>query len=344
MIEFHNPEIQKYFTPFKYPVPLISGSGKKENFDSKGVDIPFVFQHMDSYYMVYSGFDGTGYQSALAVSRDLVRWNFLSLILKREPQSSRWDKNGGAVTWMLKENDNLWEIPRLGKAAGKYWLVYHSYPGTGYEAGPAEIGLAWCDREDLLEWHRLDAPVLSWKDGAAWESHGLYKACMLRWENKWYLFYNAKNQRENWNEQIGVAVSEDMFHWKRYEGNPILRNSENGWDKTFVADPYVVRDGEKWLCFYYGIGRLDEEDGLYHAEDGLAVSKDLLHWEKVEKPILSHGKKGDFDHHHAHKPAMFFDGKILYHFYCGTCEAAPEFPTQLFGEYRTICMASNRRL
>lgn len=54
---------------------------------------------------------------------------------------------------MIKESDSLWDVPRLRKEDGRYWLVYHSYPGTGYESGPAEIGLAWCEDEELLDWH-----------------------------------------------------------------------------------------------------------------------------------------------------------------------------------------------
>ncbi len=90
---------------------------------------------------------------------------------------------------------------------------------------------------------------------------GLYKACVIWEKDMWYLFYNAKNKENgNWNEQIGVAFSKDLLHWERYAGNPVLRNGKNKWDCTFVADPYVVKDGDIWLCFYYGIGLMDPED------------------------------------------------------------------------------------
>ncbi len=340
MISNSDKSIQKYLTPYRYSRPVVHGSGKKGAFDEKSVDIPFVFWHQGRYYMIYTGYDGIGYQSALASSNDLIHWRFQGLILKRCPKSTRWDKNGGAVTWVLKSDDRFAAMPKLRKVEGRYWLIYHSYPGEGYEDGAAEIGMAWCEDEKLLEWHYLDQPIFSWKDGKSWEAGGLYKACMIEKGGFWYLFYNAKNKAEHWKEQIGMAVSKDFFHWQRIEGNPILKNSQNGWDQTFVSDPYILRDGDKWLCFYYGIGK-QEEDGLYHAEEGLAVSEDLLHWEKVEAPILRHGAEGAFDHHHAHKPAIFYENGILYHFYCATCQASPEYPTELFGEYRTICVAAS---
>ena len=165
MIAASDERLRRFETPYHYPRPVLHGSGKPGSFDEKAVDIPFVFWHLGKYYMVYSGFDGIGYQSALAVSEDLVNWEYQGLILKRQTGSGRWDENGGAVTWMIKESDDLYTVPKLGKVDGKYWLVYHSYPGNGYEAGAAEIGLAWTEDETLLTWHFLDQPVFSWKDG-----------------------------------------------------------------------------------------------------------------------------------------------------------------------------------
>ena len=162
-------------------------------YDAKGVDIPFVCWHNNQFYMLHTGFDGIGYQSALAVSDDLLHWEQKGIILKREEGSARWDAIGGAATWMIKESDNFEDLPTLKKIDGKYWMVYHSYPQNGYEAGPAEIGLAWCEEEDLMTWHRLDAPVFSWKDGGDWEKGGLYKACIVYFHDTWYMFYNAKS-------------------------------------------------------------------------------------------------------------------------------------------------------
>lgn len=152
MIELTDPKIQKYLTPYRYEKPVLHGSGMLGAFDEKAVDIPFVFWHQNKYYMLYTGFDGKGYQSALATSDDLLHWEHKGIILKRNLDSDRWDRIGGAATWMIKENDDFNQIPKLGKVDGKYWLVYHSYPSTGYESGPAEIGLAWTEDEELLDW------------------------------------------------------------------------------------------------------------------------------------------------------------------------------------------------
>ena len=97
MIAINDERIQKYLTPYRYPEPILQGSGEKGAFDEKAVDIPFVFWHGGRFHMLYTGFDGQGYQSALAVSDDLIHWTHKGVILKRDLDSGRWDRVGGAA-------------------------------------------------------------------------------------------------------------------------------------------------------------------------------------------------------------------------------------------------------
>lgn len=334
------PEIQAYLTPYKYSEPVLTGSGAEGAFDEKSVDIPFVFRHQNQFYMMYTGYDGKGYQTALATSDDLLHWKHKGVILGRLPEDSpRWDRVGAAGTWIIKESDNLYDVPRLKKVDGKYWLVYHSYPSVGYEAGPAQISLAWCEDEELLDWHRLEKPVFSPEDGGEWEQGGLYKACIIEHEGTWYMFYNAKDTQKRWIEQTGMAKSKDLMHWERCPENPILKvRPEESWCSRFLSDPYIVKDGDTFLNFFFGY------DGkvFKHAQDGLALSKDLVHWEQVEEPIVPNGEEGAIDEGHAHKAAIFYYEGRLYHFYCATRPWREGDPTKIFEEFRTIAVASNQ--
>lgn len=329
----------RYLTPYKLGRPVLQGSGIPGTFDSQAVDIPFVFRHHGKFHMVYTGFDGRGYQSALAVSDDLLHWTHKGMILGRLENSDRWDRVGAGVTWLIKEKDSLFETPRLKKIDGKYWLVYHSYPGEGYEEGPAEIGLAWTQDEELLDWHRLDKPVFSWRDGEEWECGGLYKGCIVDGGDGWnYLLYNAKNAIPRWNEQMGVARSRDLFHWERMLKHPAIPVSADGWDSRFVSAPTIVRDGDLWLDFFFGY------DGMKykHAMQGLAYSSDLIHWTKHPDPILQNGAPGELDANHAHKASLFYWDGTLYHFYCATRSYQPGDPAEALGEFRTITVAASK--
>lgn len=336
MISNASDAIQKYLTPFKYGKPVIAGSGREGAFDRCSVDIPFVFYHQGKFWMMYTGYDGTGYQTAFATSRNLLDWEFRSLVLKRS-DSAAWDSIGASGTWIIKESDDIFDLPRLKKIYGKYWMIYHSYPAAGYETGPAEIGLAYTEDEDLLEWHRFEKPVFSWRNGAKWECGGLYKASVIQYKDMFYMFYNAKTRGSSWVEQTGVAMSHDLLEWERYKGNPVLKITDGGWDSKFLSDPCIVRDKGLWLNFYFAYD-------MKHAQEGLAISKDLFNWEKVENPIVRSGEPGELDETHAHKAAMVFHEHALYHFYCAVRPCREGDATNVHGEFRTISVACSKQL
>lgn len=239
-----------YATPYKYGKLVLVASPGKDAFDCRSVDCPFVFQNDGVFYMTYIGWDGTGYQTGLASSSDLLQWRKLGLILRRDPNSPITRFNV-AMNWILRES-TLRSPGRLRKVRGRFLGVYHAYPNPGYESGPAVIGL--CRSDDLRRWE-VEPPCLNPAEGAEWERGGLYKPCLVEQGGTYYLFYNAKNEGERgWREQTGVAVSTDLKSWKRYEGNPILPNGgARSWDEIFASDPCVLIDGSRWVMFYYGL-------------------------------------------------------------------------------------------
>ncbi|UQZ81835.1 Glycosyl hydrolases family 43 [Paenibacillus konkukensis] len=329
--------IQPYLTPYKWGKPVLTGSGIPGRFDYNAVDCPFVFQHNSRFYMMYVGFDGTGYQTALATSGDLLHWEHLSVILRRG-EGSDWDSVNIAGTWMMKEN-RLTAPPVLKKWNNKYWLVYHAYPHTGYEEGSAKIGIAWTEDEDLLTWHRCSEPILAPEDGADWEKGGLYKECLVEHEGRFYLFYNAKNKNKGrWIEQTGVAFSSDLKHWERYEHNPVLPVTPEEWDSGFASDPCVLLNGDEWVMYYFGFN-------YKKAQEGLALSRDLLNWQKHPDPIITVGEEGGIDSIFAHKPSVITHQGVLYHFYCSCRPYREGDPTCNYGkEFRTITVATSHEL
>lgn len=307
-------DINEYLTPYKYGKAVIEQ--KKGEFSELGVDCPFLFRHNGKFYMMYIGFDGIGYQTALSTSDDLLNWKEEGIILKRGSHKD-WDKVGMAGVWILK-NCDLYGDNELLKIDGKYWMFYHSYPDEGYECGAAHVGLAYTDDESLLNWHFVDEPVFSPSKGENWDSGGLYKTAVIRHDDKYYMFYNAKNIVDgDWIEQTGVAISYDMLNWERYEENPILKVEKGTWQETFVSDPCITYDSKNksWVLFFFGYDSI-------HAREGIAIGKDLLHFEKYDKPIIDVGQIGEIDSLHAHKPGVIYHDGILYHFYCACTDAS----------------------
>jgi hypothetical protein len=151
----------RYRTPYKFGKLVLGPSGTGNEFDSRSVDCPFLFRHAGRFYMTYVGWDGIGYQTGLASSTDLLNWKRLGCILKRDP-ASEVTRYNVAMNWIVREN-GLWKPGELLRIEGRFLGAYHAYPNSGYEAGPAVIGLCWSD--DLMHWS-LDPPCLRPADGA----------------------------------------------------------------------------------------------------------------------------------------------------------------------------------
>jgi predicted GH43/DUF377 family glycosyl hydrolase len=295
------------FTPYKLGSLVLSGTGKKGDFDEISVDCPFVFSHKNRFHMTYVAFDGTGYQTGLAVSDDLVHWEKKGCILARNPDSPV-TKYNIAMNWIVREND-ITSAGRLVKVQGEFLGAYHAYPNEGLEQGAAVIGL--CRSKDLLHWSIGD-PVLLPQDGAEWEHGGLYKPCILKFKDDFHLFYNAKNRTDSgWHEQTGVASSSDLKSWKRYAENPVIPNGPAGNpDSKFASDPCVLHNGNEWALFYFGL------DNAGKARDLVATGPDLFHFTKDPKIAIDVGPAGSVDSVYAHKPSVISYKGDLYHFYC----------------------------
>lgn len=325
------PDVAPYLTPHKYGKLVLGPDPSPDAFDHRSVDCPFVFRHKGEFYMTYLGWDGTGYQTGLAASHDLVTWRRLGCILKRDPANPVTRYNI-AMNWILRDT-RLRSKGELKKVHGRYLGVFHAYPNAGYEEGPAIIGLCWST--DLFHWEIGDI-VLRPEDGAVWERGGLYKPCLVEEQGTYYLFYNAKSrnlpksQGGGWREQTGVVSSTDLKTWKRYESNPIVRNGPAGSpDERFASDPCVVTDGKRWLLFYFGL------DAKGKARDLMALGEDPYHLTKSDQILIDVGPPGSVDSTYAHKPSVLVHQGDLYHYYCAVSGRYPS-------EIRGISVARSR--
>jgi predicted GH43/DUF377 family glycosyl hydrolase len=309
---FSEKEVAPFRTPYKYGKLVLTASADPGAFDCKSVDDPFVFFHDDAFHMLYIGFDGTGYQTGLARSTDLVNWERVACVARRDP-ASKYTRFNIALSCLVREH-GLTSLGRLNKVRGRYLGAWNAYPNAGYEAGAAVIGLAWSS--DLLHWEITD-PILFPTDGAPWEHGGLYRPNLIEQDGVFYLYYNAKtdvhpkSEGGGWHEQSGVAVSRDLKQWTRYEGNPILRNGgPDSWDARFASNPFVVRHKHVLGMYYFGL----DTHGV--ARELLALSRDPYHFEKVNQIIIDRGAPGTVDETFAHKPCVIYHDGVLYHFYC----------------------------
>jgi predicted GH43/DUF377 family glycosyl hydrolase len=332
-------EVAPFRTPYKYPELILGPTGKKGDFDERSVDDPIVFYADGVFQMLYIGWDGVGYQTGLATSRDLVRWTRTALVAPRNP-ASKYTRYNLALSSILRDK-NLRSRGDAIKVDGKYVGAWNAYPSAGYEEGAAIIGLA--TSEDLLHWQLTD-PILMPEDGAPWEYGGLYRPDLMLDRGTYYLYYNAKtdplpkNEGGGWHEQTGVATSKDLMSWTRWPGNPILKNGPRGVstfptpsvappgspladarDSRFASNPFVVQNGSDFAMFYFGFDY--QRPG--HACEMLALGSDPFTFVKVPEILIDTGAPGSIDETFAHKPSVITHDGVLCHFYCAVSGKYP---------------------
>ena len=189
---------------------------------------------------------------------------------------------------------------------------------------PLSTGVAWAeDPSDLRHWTRYEGnPVLrpSDPDARVFERATIYRhftvedpmlSCGARFVN----FYNAADTVSH-REAIGMAVSDDMLHWRRVGDGPVIENGDP-LKHSISGDPMIRRIGDLWVMFYFG----HQWKGSVGAFDTFACSRDLLHWTKWEgEPLVQPSEP--FDALYAHKPWVLKHDSIVYHWYCAVSRDA----------------------
>src|SRR6185312_5111183 len=103
-------------TPYKYGLVVAPDD------NSKKADCPTVFRKGSNWFMTYIIFNGRGYETWLAKSKDLLHWQTQGRVLSFS-DTTDWDCNQKAGYAALE--DIKWGGSyELQKYGGKYWMSY----------------------------------------------------------------------------------------------------------------------------------------------------------------------------------------------------------------------------
>ena len=304
-------------TPYKYGLAIAPTTNNYK------MDCPSVFRKDGKWYMTYlmyngkTGTDGRGYETWLAESDNLLEWKTKGRILSF--RDSTWDSNQRGGFPALPDMD--WGGSYgLQTFKGKYWMTYIGGASAGYESGPLKIGMAFTPEKNLteaVEWKVLPKPILTPedKDHQYFENITQYKSTVY-WDKKktlgaqFVMFYNAGGinpANKIKAERIGIALSNDMKHWKRYAGNPVFTHEEG-----ITGDAHIQKIGDVYVMFYFSAFRADRR---YKAFNTFACSYDLIHWYDWQgDDLIIPSKK--YDDLFAHKSYVINYQGVVYHFYC----------------------------
>jgi beta-1,2-mannobiose phosphorylase / 1,2-beta-oligomannan phosphorylase len=265
-----------------------------------------------AWRMWYTGYDGTREglkQLGLATSTDGIHWerhpaNPLSgphwvedmIVVPHEGTLYMFAEGREDQAHLLTSRDGI-EWTRVGP------LDVRRTDGTPIEPGPYGTPTAWhedgtwylmYERRDLGIWLATSSDLRTWRHvqddpvmapgPAEFERDLIALNQVLKYQGRYYAYYHgSKAGSRLW--APGVAVSDDLIHWKKYAGNPLIPVEEN------KSSGIVVHDGQRFR-FYTMHDQVDlflsapTGDGSAAAEeksevptgDALLASENLVAW------------------------------------------------------------------
>jgi predicted GH43/DUF377 family glycosyl hydrolase len=288
--------------------------------NDKKLDCPTVFRKGDTWYMTYVIFDGRGYETWLSESRDLLHWTTKGRLMSFSADTTLWDANQKAGYIALQ--DLKWGGSYQWQPYNKkYWMSYFGGRERGYEAGLLSLGMAYTtnDPSKPHELQRLQQPILTSKDKDVrwWENKKQFKSSVI-WDKQkvtgypFVMYYNANgdtavdNKKTRWYERIGMAVSDDMIHWKRFQAEPVMHHPAG-----ITGDAVIQQIGNVYVMFYFGAFWHDRKGAF----NRFACSYDLVHWTDWQGDNLIESST-PYDERFAHKSFVVKHNGVVYHFYC----------------------------
>lgn len=159
---------------------------------------------------------------------------------------------------------------------GDVWHLFHiaGTPGVSCCLPGNEVFFGHATTRDFLTWETHE-PCL-FIDVRGWDHGHVFAPFVVASGGRYWMFYTGVTTDNT--QRIGVAVSEDLFHWERASERPVIRPEEYAWafcptsGGAACRDPHVWHDGERWQMYYTALLR-DGRAGVARAS-----STDLLTW------------------------------------------------------------------
>jgi predicted GH43/DUF377 family glycosyl hydrolase len=223
-----------------------------------------VFLHEGQFVICYQSYPRKSLDKApgdecrlfFSYSDDLERWGDPEIV-SVEGCRSNWGVKG---SWQRRQID-----PYVLREGDTYYLFYKG----GYHMG------LWAS-EDLRTWRDLtpDKPLL--KTGPESWSHGVENPCVIKVDERFYMFYDSTGRYEGRKEYLlHYITSPDLANWDAGHTLPLPRT---------VGAPFIIDLRETFgvfiIAFHCGTDRTDAD--RYLSGLGIGWSEDFRKWKFLE--------------------------------------------------------------
>jgi sucrose-6-phosphate hydrolase SacC (GH32 family) len=269
------------FVPYEHN-PLFSGT-KSDTWDRQIRERGFIMFDEGIYKMWYTGYEGDNDPKALgyATSDDGISWTRFShnpvfsqkwtedmFVMKHEGKYFMFAEGMNDVAHLLTSDDGIaWQeqgdliiltvkgdtisgpygTPSVFIDNGKWHLFY--------ERNDEAIWLATSG--DLITWTNIqDEPVLN-KGPETYDKGAVALNQVIEFKGKYYMFYHGSDDAEwatpgatsLWTSN--VAVSDDLLHWVKYPGNPVVEGDHSSPVMVYDGKGYRLYTMHDEVCVYF---------------------------------------------------------------------------------------------
>lgn len=201
-----------------------------------------------------------------------------------------------------KALDLFWAYhPCIVEKKGEFYMFY---TGKSIKRGISHHVLL-AKSSNLEHWKKIKGEFIKTGRNGEWDSDFLAHAYVFSDGENFKMLYDG-SKKENWLEEIGIAESRDLIHWKKYKKNPIFKAGGEWWEKRHVSRCCIYKESGIYYLYYAG------HDGKVE-RIGLAKGRSLLGLKRLQKqPVLDLGRKGTWDDKSISDPRVFkHKGKYL---------------------------------
>ena len=276
---------------FKYVGNPVISCGPEGTWDNKMVYPNRVIFQDTSYWMWYTGGDGSFSRTGLAISSDGIHWTKSAQNPVLDVGPGAWDAGAAYEGYVVKADSGYRMWYTGGDGFGNWKLGFASSPD----------GIVWTKANTAN-------PVIG---TGSWYARGPHNPSVLGPDSLGgYKMWFQGNPLAHADVQIGYATATNETTWT-VRSDPVFSFGTAGtWDDDKVMNPKIHFDGQHYEMLYAG------EDSTGVTDVGYATSPDGLNWTRYSaNPVMDRGPLA-WDQADLYCLDVHFDGS-LYHMWYG---------------------------
>ena len=221
-----------------------------------------ISKYKKNYWMTYIGGRGTGYEAVREPLNIGMAWTDADITQAHEWQAAPQPLlsiNDKDVQWweqLVQYKSTIYDDPQ--KTLGKRFVMFYNAGGINpdNQLKAERIGIALSN--DLKKWKRYSGnPVFANEVGGIITGD----AQIAKMGNLYVMFYfKAYDPSRKYNAFNTFAVSRDLLHWQRWEGEDLIWPTKS-YDEMFAHKSYVVKHDGVVYHFYCAVNN-DQQRGI----------------------------------------------------------------------------------